>query len=400
MTARNKTGGSGHGRLDHGCNSFVEHGSPLIGCTTNATCREMGHPVGNQPLHKKMLNQKPHPSLDRTMSPTGFLSRLGGEGTGAHILVVFKGRAGHAWKSSDSLELQLSKSARHINNLAKAEFPFTKLFSHRQHLFMMQVAADSKESAPLVNLEQILTCQGKLQRTTIAKMRWPSLVQRRMNFLCEPYANEEETLKTSSPSILHNAHYDTSTLLMTIKNQVFTYDISHHIKASCDLPSGAAPTLESSAPSIVLTGRSTMDPKLSQSNVQSVMSNEMMYTLSSYNVLQSVDMSLAVPCGRVMDAMQERFLSWNVPVNKTEHHPIDQLQLSMAGRNHTAEWSCITSKQVQEFHRAILTKTSACCYLSRNGVNSGGGMPCCVEKKAKGSKHLDEASLGVALGSL
>ena len=59
----------------------------------------------------------------RSLQPVGFLSALGAEGKGAHILVAWWGKPMHDWDPKSRAELQLSVMPRHKDNTAEASYP-------------------------------------------------------------------------------------------------------------------------------------------------------------------------------------------------------------------------------------------------------------------------------------
>ena len=158
---------------------------------------------------------------------------------------------------------------------------------------MLQVSEGSPE-APELTLEQLRVCEQDstptITRTKVANLKWPPfgagpLVPRRMDYMCETYANEESTLVTSSPSILYNAAYESSSLLLTVKNKVFQWDITSHLShirhTSCECVSasseasaqceeyGALPATLSSAGVVAsLIGPGNLDHAASESSVQ------------------------------------------------------------------------------------------------------------------------------------
>jgi hypothetical protein len=152
-----------------------------------------------------------------------------------------------------------------------------------------------------------------------------------------------------------------------------------------------------------LPGRNHIEATTTDSTVEVAAHKEMLYVLSSFNILQSADVSLAIPCGRLMDFLRDRFDTWSVPVGSSVSD-VKTLLLAPVGVQRTARWKCTTSKQVIKSIAApgaILTKYSSCCSV-------GGGLskvPCCVEKMAtmEGSSKAtipNKLALQIELGAM
>jgi len=269
---------------------------------------------------------------------------------------------------------------------------------------MLQVSEGSPEH-PELTLEQLRVCEQNgtptITRTKVANLKWPpfgagSLVPRRMDYLCETYANEESTLVTSSPSILYNAAYESSSLLLTVKNKVFQWDITSHLShirhTSCECVSasseasaqcedyGALPATLSSAGVVAsLIGPGNLDHAASESSVQVATNKEMLFVFSGFNTLSSVDLSLEVPCGLVWDTLLPRFYEWQVPVGQYRRAQ-GEVQLQRAAGGEAKPWQYTATKQVSESKTttgASLIKNTVCC----SAVGVGGRMPCCVKKR-------------------
>ena len=164
-------------------------------------------------------------------------------------------------------------------------------------------------------MEELRICGNKIARIMVANIVWPLFdtgateVPRRMDYLCQPYANEESTLVTSGPSILYNNVYQSNALLMTVKNRVYRWDITQqlrHVKGKCQVPQKPPVQLSPSGVVTSLGGRSLSDHAASKSTVQvssasglaslshndsvsqMTLHKEMLFVHSSYNTITSV----------------------------------------------------------------------------------------------------------------
>jgi len=368
----------------YGCSSFTEHGSPVMPATGDA-----------DPTAK--------PRVGMSMQPIGFLSKLGAEYDkgGAHLLVVYKGTIGQDWNAADRMELALDKKPRSDGNLAMASYPFVKLFSFKESIFMLQVPEAGGKlwgaAAPL-KLEQVKVCGDKLHKMPVANVHWPADVLRRMDFTCAVYDNEDSTLIASSPNILFNSQYNSSMLIISVKNSVYKYPLdSKSISPTC----GATPTakdVNTTGRLTRLTGQSIDDPKSTVASAQYAIDREMMYVHSSYNVIESVDLSLAIPCGRVRNFTQQLFADWKVE-DDSAAEMIHKPQLRGVDGTGDAEWTCKLHKQVKVFKGAKLKKHTMCCYPS------GGSVTCCVDKDTDGKPGENGVTatakeMKIALGAL
>jgi len=272
---------------------------------------------------------------------------------------------------------------------------------------MLQVAAAGADNStqPALDLQQVQLCKGNIKKTYVARVTWPaSIVNPQMSSTCHVEANEEDTLATSSPSVLFNAQYSTSQLLLTVMNTVYRYDITNALKAKCHSTCeecSKATSLENEpAPFTVtrLVGRSVADFASSKSTTQVALSEEMLYVISSYNTISTVDLSLHIPCGRIMDYLRPHFNKWVVkPDLGAESKRTATAKVNLVFEESTATWACSATKQVQGFGGALLTKYTACCSPTAGAASK---IPCCVEKfstlpaLAKVSKQALAAALG------
>lgn len=325
----------------------------------------------------------------RTTQPVGFLSKLGAEGQGpkgvkgAHILVAWYGTPFEAWDAEDTTQMTLSTRPRHPENLAMSSYPFTKLFNHRGDVFTLQLSDDmSKPSA--LSLHKAWIGANGLERKSVATIDWSLHVTRRMDFLCQAEANEETTLASSSPGMLQD-EYGTH-LLLNIKNTVHLFDISHHLRKG-----ESKSSVKSAEVAANLVARSSDVPSETRSQTLVTVRNQMLYVHTSYNTIQSIDLSLHVPCGRVMDALQPSFMAWQVNSQNntlTTETATEQVQLGIVNRK---AWTCAVTKQVLGDAGATLTKLTACCSM---GTTRAKSIPCCVEKHVeKGTSKAADAIL-------
>lgn len=354
------------------------------------------------------------------VQPLGFLSRAGAEGKRAHILVAFHGIAFGSWSKEDYAELDLSPNGpRHRANLAMASYPLTKLFvaSHSSQVFMLQMKEhDEAASVDNLQLEQVSLCGGQIQRTKLTQLQWPESVSRRTDFLCNPYANEEETLDAATPAVLHNQQYGSNQLMLNVNNRVYSYPLSGLTTsgARCPLLSVPCDTCKSTdcvpcktsrvlKPEWVianLVGRShTRDHELTSATTRVVLNRERLSVFSSYNTLQSVDVSLAIPCGRIMDFTASAMSSWKVASGTSA---ASTQTLSVPSETGSfAQWSCTAMKKVDTVERTLLTKSTVCCAVP--GKNAGElGVPCCVRKFADATDLNGVAAerVAAALGAM
>ena len=127
----------------------------------------------------------------------GFLSKLGAEGNGAHVLIAWNGKPGvGVWKQAGTL--QLSSKPHQSQNIAMAGYPYSKLLVGNKAVFMLQVYDPANQSIPvyesirnataLLSVDQLTICNGAIRRSPVALIRWP--VKRAMDFLCQTYGRE------------------------------------------------------------------------------------------------------------------------------------------------------------------------------------------------------------------
>jgi len=348
--------------------------------------------------------------------PLGFLSKLGAEGNGgAHILMIWKGKAldTQAWSPADVSSVDLSKQPRYRNNLAMTSYPFTKLFAHKDRIFTLQVkpaldeTSDKEDEKLAVDLSEARQCNGKLTVVKLAQIQWPRDVKRRMDFLCQPYQNEEATLTTSSPAILHNPSYGSDLLLLNVKNRVHSYDLSDILKTPTCKPAlqqiaYPGPLYKGVVASLV--GRSLRDFEASQATTMVTVQDEMAYILSSYSTIQTIDLSLWVPCSRILDFLRTPFNDWKVQPGFSKKAETTLNLKRAKGSGSSSDWQCSATKQVNTLKgdsSVALTKNTACCALLSDGKLTS--MPCCVEKDAdvpEGASAALAERIANALGAM
>jgi len=403
-----------------GCAAYGEYGSKLEYCNSkNSNCQRM-FPNG---LNNKCCSEaaRTRPSSSQ---PIGFLSKLGAEGKGAHVLATFTGRFKTAkW---ERMLMDLSTKPRFYPdsegkyNLAMASYPFTKLFTTNNRLFTLEVldTAETQTNArsgchgPAAGLKldevrvwQSARCGGnnKLQRVPLAVLKWPPSAKSKIDFLCQPYANEEETLIASSPMVLVNKQYGMSSLLLNMKNRLYTWSITEQLKTKCQCGQcgqSEAKQLDSQGVVTSFIGLLSQDLQSTAATTVAAVSDESIFVFSSYNTLQSVDLSLAVPCGRLMQFLQPQFKSWDgIAPGSTRTETHETKLRSVAGVG-AATWICETNKQVKLFKGANLVKNTACCNLKGHT----GDKHCCVEKHsspdAKDTLTATDAELALELGAM
>merc|ERR1712178_494395 len=172
-------------------------------------------------------------------------------------------------------------------------------------------------------LDEVRSCGNVIQRAKVATLLWPHQVHNRTDWLCRPDANEEKTLATSSPVILTNPSRRSHSLLLTVKNRVYTYDVTLAFKnadaqlktackickgsGSCDARDTAGIVLDSKGTVAALEGRSAEDHNDSSSRMQMTIHGETLFVMNSFNLIQSLDMSMHIPCGRVMSVFTPIF---------------------------------------------------------------------------------------------
>jgi len=339
--------------------------------------------------------------MDQMTQPLGFLSKIGAKAAGdGHMLMMWQGTAlsDAAWGAHKALSL--STKPRYHSNLAMASYPFTKIFAYQDRIFTLQVAPVQDESKVLdrmnkpdelpeprtdllVDLSEVNSCNNKLTIAKVTQLQWPRGVKRSTDFLCQNYANEEATLTLSSPSILHDKAYSSRMLLLNVKNSLHAYDLTETLQkprlcaAQANLPQILTTGPLYKGIKAQLPGTTHADYDASAATSQVTIQGETAYVLNSFNTIQSIDMSLWVPCGRVLYFLRPHFKSWGVAAGASKKAET-KLGLKRFTYTNAAEWKCTTMKTVKNVDGAILTKNTACCSPSL----SDGHIPCCVEKSA------------------
>jgi len=320
------------------------------------------------------------PDYTPALQPTGFLSRLGAEGSdkedAAHQVVMWFGTAGSEWKNTDMIKLQLSTRPRYRNNLAKASYPYTSLVAHKQQVFSLQISDSSSGAHPSLDLEELQVNLDKklIVRKFHARIKWPKLVKRGTDFLCNPDFDEEKTLKTASPMILHNPVYNARSLLLNVKNLVYMYNLG-----------STATNLSSYGVATALTGLAHYDPKDASSTTQVAINQEKLYVVGSSQIWTSVDVSLSIPCGQLMGTLRRPLQLWQVGVAASETAPL-LVNSSVPGTS-AGLWNCTASKAVSDIAPgARMKKYTVCC---ANGESSA----CCVESETEAGATLNATEL-------
>merc|ERR1711907_553972 len=104
--------------------------------------------------------------------------------------------------------------------------------------------------------------------------------------------------------------------------------------------------LDSKGTVAALEGRSAEDHKDSSSRMQMTIHGETLFVMNSFNLIQSLDMSMHIPCGRVMSVFTPIFKKkkWKVSVGRSRSVTYE-IKPKVDGR--MSSWRCTATKTVR-----------------------------------------------------
>lgn len=172
------------------------------------------------------------------------------------------------------------------------------------------------------------------------------------------------------------------------------------LKSSCDScqgpqcdPPDSARVVHSAGLVTSFPGHSHLDHSHTDSSAMFTLYGQMMYVLGSFNTITSVDLSLHVPCGRLMEAFQPVFTQWGLQPGQQRHQTYE---LSLNQGQGQVPWTCTVAKQVQAFESVVMTKNTGCCAPKV----TRGRKACCVKKFTSGKLPSDTRALKLAIGAM